>query len=196
MNAPLPNTTLDQLFNKAHTATKFIDCEVALETLQALYDLAKMPPTSMNCQPARYVFLVTPASREKLIPHLMDGNKEKTRTAPATVIIAMDTAFFEHMPTIWHDPSAQEMFAKNAPLANATATRNSTLSGAYFMLAARALGLDCGPMSGFNAAGVDADFFPDGRLKSNFIINFGYADPRGFHPRNRRLAFADAAQIL
>lgn len=196
MNSPLPATALDQLFLEAHTANGFTDRPVTLETLRAVYDLAKMPPTSMNCQPARYVFLISPQARERLIPHLMEGNKEKTRRAPVTVIVATDTRFYEHLPSIWPGAGAKEMFADNAALAQATAARNGTLSGAYFILAARAMGLDCGPMSGFDAAGVDATFFPDGRYKSNFLINLGYADRTQFRPRNPRLTFEEVATIL
>jgi nitroreductase len=192
----LSNDALNQLFNEAHTANVFTDRAVEPEMLHAIYDLAKMGPTSMNCQPARFVFLTTAAAKARLIPHLMDGNKEKTRHAPVTVIIATDSTFYENMPTVWHGAGAKETFAGDLSLAQATAARNGTLTGAYFILAARALGLDCGPMSGFNAPAVDAAFFPDGRYQSNFLLNLGYADKTKFHPRNRRLTFAEAAQIL
>lgn len=192
----IDTAALDQVFTNAHTANTFLDMAVTTATLEAIYDLAKMPPTSMNCQPARYVFLSSSAARERLIPHLMEGNREKTRKAPMTVIIATDSAFYERMPEVWHGAGAKEMFAGNAALAQSTASRNGSLSGAYFMLAARALGLDCGPMSGFDTAGVDAEFFPDGRWKSNFLLNLGYADRNAFHPRNPRLAFGDATRTL
>jgi nitroreductase len=193
---PLSTDALNQLFKDAHTANVFTDQAVSADTLRAVYDLAKMGPTSMNCQPGRFVFLITAAAREKLIPHLMDGNKEKTRHAPVTVIVATDSRFYDNMPSVWHGAGAKEMFAGNAALAQATATRNGTLTGAYFILAARAMGLDCGPMSGFDAAGVDATFFPEGRYQANFLINMGYADKTKFHPRNRRLTFAEAAQVV
>jgi 3-hydroxypropanoate dehydrogenase len=132
---PLSIDTLDQLFNHAHTASVFTDQAVSTQTLHAIYDLAKMGPTSMNCQPARFVFLTTAKAKEALIPHLMEGNKDKTRRAPVTVIVATDTQFFEHMPDVWHGSGAKEMFAGNAALAQTTAARNGTLTGAYFIIA-------------------------------------------------------------
>ena len=192
----LPQTALEQLFLNARTANGFLDKPVPESLLQQVYDLAKMGPTSMNTQPARYVFITTPRARERLLPALSPGNVDKTRSAPVTAIVASDTRFFEHMPAIWHNPGAQDMFAGNPALASATAVRNSTLGGAYFMMAARALGLDCGPMSGFDAAKVNAEFFPDGRFQTNFLINLGYGDPSKHFNRNPRLTFDQAAQVL
>lgn len=188
--------SLDQLFFKARTANGFIDKAVPLELLQEVYDIARMGATSMNTQPTRYVFLNSPESRARLIPALSPGNVEKTKVAPVTVIVATDTQFFEHMPQVWHVPTAKDMFAGNAPLAQATATRNGTMGGAYFMIAARAVGLDCGPMSGVDLAKVNAEFFPDGRFTANFLINLGYGDDSKLFDRNPRLSFDQACTVL
>lgn len=192
----ISETCLDQIFNKARTANGFTDKPVPAALLQEVYDLAKMGPTSMNTQPTRYVFLTTPAAKERLVPALMPTNVDKTRAAPVNVIVATDTRFFEHMPVVWHNPGAKEMFEGNAALAGGTATRNGTLGGAYFMVAARALGLDCGPMSGVDLAKVNAEFFPDGRYQANFLINLGYMDESKLFQRNPRLSFDQACQVL
>jgi len=192
----IDQTALDQLFLNARTANGFLDKPVPTALLQQAYDLAKMAPTSMNTQPTRYVFLVSPESRQRLKPALSPGNLEKTLAAPVTVIVATDTRFHEHMPQVWHGEGAQAMFEGNPAMANATAIRNGTLGGAYFILAARAVGLDCGPMSGFDIAKVNAEFFPDGRLQANFLINLGYADHSKEFKRNPRLSFEQAAQVL
>jgi 3-hydroxypropanoate dehydrogenase len=194
----MPHTpvSLEQIFLDARTANGFIDKPVPVALLQQAYDLAKMGPTSMNTQPTRYVFLTTPASRERLRPALSPGNLDKTMAAPVTVIVATDTRFYENMPQVWHGAGAKEMFEGNAPMAQATATRNGTLGGAYFMVAARAVGLDCGPMSGFDIAKVNAEFFPDGRLQANFLINLGYGDPSKLFNRNPRLSFEQACSVL
>ncbi len=187
---------LDQLFFNARTANGFIDKPVPMLSLQEVYDIAKMGATSMNTQPTRYVFLNSAESRARLIPALSPGNVEKTKFAPVTVIVATDTRFFEHMPQVWHGPGAKEMFEGNAALAQGTATRNGTLGGAYFMLAARAVGLDCGPMSGVDLAKVNAEFFPDGRCQANFLINLGYGDDSKLFDRNPRLSFEQACTVL
>ena len=192
----IDTTALDQLFFKARTANGFIDKPVPLALLQEVYDIAKMGATSMNTQPTRYVFLNSPESRARLIPALSPGNVEKTKVAPVTVIVATDTRFYEHMPLVWHGPGAREMFEGNVPLAQGTATRNGTLGGAYFMIAARAVGLDCGPMSGVDLAKVNAEFFPDGRLQANFLINLGYGDNSKLFDRNPRLTFEQACSVL
>jgi 3-hydroxypropanoate dehydrogenase len=192
----ITDTALNQLFLDARTANGFLDTPVPTELLRQAYDLAKMAPTSMNCQPTRYVFLTTPAAKERLMPAMAPGNVDKTRSAPVTVIVATDTQFYEHMPQIWHGAGAREMFAGNAPMASSTATRNGTLGGGYFILAARAVGLDTGPMSGVDLAKVNAEFFPDGRLQANFLINLGYADHSKEFPRNARLSFEQAATVL
>lgn len=193
---PIDNAALDTLFLKARTANGFTDKPVAPELLQRVYELAALAPTSMNTQPTRYVFLDTPEARARLLPTLSPGNVEKTKTAPVTVIVATDTRFYEHMPQIWHQPGARENFESNPAMAEATATRNGTLGGAYFLLAARAYGLDCGPMSGVDLAKVNAEFFPDGRYKANFLINLGYGDSAKLFPRNPRLSFEQACQVL
>lgn len=187
---------LDQIFINARTANGFLDKPVPMELLQEVYDLAKWGATSMNTQPTRYVFLNSAESRARLIPALSPGNVDKTKTAPVTVIVATDTQFYEHMPTVWHNPGAKEMFEGNAALATGTATRNGTLGGAYFMIAARALGLDCGPMSGVDLAKVNAEFFADGRLQANFLINLGYGDDSKLFKRNPRLSFEQACSVL
>ena len=192
----ISDACLDQLFFKARTANGFTDQAVPADLLQQVYDIAKMGATSMNTQPARYVFLNSPESRARLIPALAPGNVDKTKVAPVTVIVATDMQFYEHMPTVWHKPGAKEMFEGNKAMSDGTAVRNSTLSGAYFMIAARAVGLDCGPMSGVDLAKVNAEFFPDGRLQANFLINLGYGDDSKLFDRNPRLSFAQACSVL
>ena len=150
----------------------------------------------MNCQPARCVFVRSAEAKERLKPALSSSNVAKTMAAPVTVIVGTDTRFFEYLPEQFPAYDARPMFAGNAALAQETAVRNGSLQGAYLIIAARALGLDCGPMSGFNSAAVDAAFFPDGRIKSNFLVNLGVADPAVGYPRGPRLDFATAAQIL
>lgn len=187
---------LDQLFQGARTANGFKPDPIPLELLRQVYDTARMGPTSMNCQPTRYVFLLSTESRARLLPAMSPGNLDKTRTAPVTVIVATDTRFFEHMPQVWHKPEAKEMFAGNATLSAATATRNGTLGAAYFLIAARAHGLDCGPMSGVDLAKVNGEFFPDGRLQTNFVLNLGRGDDSLLFARNPRLSFEQACQVL
>ncbi len=192
----IAQASLDQLFLKARTANGFTDQPVPVALLQQAYDIAKMGATSMNTQPTRYVFLNSAESRARLIPALSPGNVDKTKVAPVTVIVATDTQFFEHMPQIWHGAGAKEMFAGNVPLAQSTANRNGTLGAAYFMIAARAVGLDCGPMSGVDLAKVNAEFFPDGRFQTNFLINLGYGDDSKLFDRNPRLRFEQACSVL
>lgn len=193
---PTDSVTLNQLFIAARTANGFIDKAVPTELLNQVYDVAKFGATSMNTQPARYVFLTTAAAKERLRPALMAGNVDKTMLAPVVAIIAKDTKFFEHMPSIWHGEGTKEMFENAPSLAAATATRGTTLSGAYFMIAARALGLDCGPMSGFDMGKVNAEFFPDGRFEVDFLCNLGYADHSKEFARNPRLTFEQVATVL
>jgi 3-hydroxypropanoate dehydrogenase len=193
----IDQNAMNALFNEARTANGFIDKAVPTELLHKVYDLAKMGSTSMNCQPARYIFLTTPAAKERVLPAMSPGNLDKTKGAPVTVIIATDNQFYENMPKVFpNKPDAKEMFAGNAGLAAGTATRNGTLGSAYFMIAARALGLDCGAMSGFDAAKVNAEFFPDGRLQANYLINLGYMDTSKLFGRNPRLSFEQATQVL
>ena len=192
----IDQAALNQLFVNARTANGFLDKPVDPTLLRQAYDLAKMAPTSMNTQPTRYVFITSAQAKARLMPCLMPGNVEKTQSAPVTVIVATDTRFYEHMPQIWHGAGAKENFESNATLATNTANRNGTLGGAYFILAARAVGLDCGPMSGVDLAKVNAEFFPDGRFAANFLINLGYADTSKEFKRNPRLSFEQACSVL
>ncbi len=192
----IDQASLDQLFLQARTANGFLDRPVPLSLLQEAYDLAKMAPTSMNTQPTRYVFLTTPEAKARLLPALTPGNVDKTNSAPVTVIVATDTKFYEYMPQIWHGAGAKENFEGNPTLATNTANRNGTLGGAYFILAARAVGLNCGPMSGVDLAKVNAEFFPDGRYSANFLINLGHADTSKEFKRNPRLSFEQACTVL
>jgi nitroreductase len=194
---PAPQEILEQAFLSARTFNTFTAQPISDETILRLYDLMRWGPTSMNSQPGRYVFVRSGPAKEKLTHALAAGNVAKTMAAPLTVIVAMDTRFYEHLPTQFpHSPNASETMANNATLAHSTAFRNSSLQGAYLILAARLLGLDCGPMSGFDADKLNAAFFPDGRYKVNFLVNIGYGDPSGNHPRGPRLAFDEVAQLL
>lgn len=192
----LPEAALAQLFTEAHTHKAWLPDAVPLDTLRELHRLANLAPTSMNCQPLRIVFITTAAAKERLIPALMAGNVDKTRQAPVTAIVAYDSQFYEHFPHIFPGAGTRDMFANNAALADINATRNGSMAGGYLILAARALGLDCGPMSGFANAKVDAEFFPDGRWKSNFLCNLGVGDASKSMPRNPRLSFEQACQVL
>jgi len=193
----IDQTALDQLFLNARSSNGFIDKPVPESLLREVYDLAKFGPTSMNTQPARFIMLTSAAAKERVMPAMLPGNVDKTKSAPVIVIVASDAHFYEHLPkTFPNKPDAKEMFAGNAALAQATATRNTTLTGAYFMIAARAHGLDCGPMSGFDAAKVNAEFFPDGKHKVDFLLNLGYADKSKIFPRNARLTFEEACKVL
>jgi 3-hydroxypropanoate dehydrogenase len=197
LNHPLNQETLDHLFRGARTHSAWVDRPVTDETLREVYDLMKWGPTSMNCCPARILFLRTREAKERLRPFLMSGNVDKTMVAPATAIIAYDLKFYDRLPRLFpHYAGAREIFANKPDLAQITATRNGTLQGGYFILAARALGLDCGPMSGFDNDKVDAEFFPGETVKSNFLCNLGYGDPSKLSPRNPRLAFEEACKLL
>jgi 3-hydroxypropanoate dehydrogenase len=188
---------LDLIFRKARTHSAWLDRPVEDALLRQVYDLARMGPTSANMCPMRIVFVKTPAAKEKLKPALDAGNVAKTMTAPVTAIIAMDTHFYEELPKLFPHADARAWF-KDLPdnVLEYIALRNSSLQGAYFMLAARALGLDCGPMSGFNNAKVDAAFFAGTTVKSNFLCNLGHGDAGKLHPRSPRLDFAEACRIL
>jgi len=188
--------TLAQAFTSARTFNSFRPDPVSDETLHALYELLKWGPTSTNTQPGRYLFLRSVAAKQRLKPCLSPGNADKTMAAPVVVVVAMDSRFYEHLPEQFKAFDAKAMFEGNAALAEATAFRNSSLQGAYLIMAARLLGLDCGPMSGFDAAKANAEFFPDGRFKANFLINLGYGDPAGTYPRGPRLPFETVAQVL
>ena len=194
---PLDEDALDTLFRKARSYNAWQDRPVSDETLHRLYDLLKWGPTSANCQPARFLFLKSREAKERLKPHLMSGNVEKAMTAPVVAIIGYDTRFYERLPQLFpHNPDAQSWFTSSPELAEETAFRNSTLQGAYLIMAARALGLDCGPMSGFDPEGVNRSFFPDGRVKVNFLCCLGYGSERNLFPRSPRLSFEEACTIL
>jgi 3-hydroxypropanoate dehydrogenase len=194
--APISGDALDQLFRNARTHTAWQSKPVSAELLRKVYELARLGPTSANASPARFVFLTTPQAKERLKPALMPLNVEKTMTAPVTVIIAWDTEFHEKLPKLFPHADMKSLFVGNEPLIHETAFRNSSLQAAYFILAARALGLDCGPMSGFDPNKLNAEFFPDGKWKVNLICNLGYGNPDKLFPRNPRLEFEEAATIL
>ncbi|PYS92815.1 MAG: malonic semialdehyde reductase [Acidobacteria bacterium] len=211
MNNVLGDEALDQLFRAARTHSAWLDKPVNDETLRQLYDLLKWGPTSANGSPARFVFIRSQEAKERLRPTLAPGNVEKTMTAPVTVIVAYDLLFFEKLPKLFpHSPAMRDLFAENPQLIETTAKRNSSLQGAYLMIAARALGLDCGPMSGFDNAkldeeffgagkeceGCEQEFFPAGHVKSNFLCNLGYGDPSKLFPRAPRLEFNEACSLL
>ncbi len=211
MNKVLGDEALDQLFREARTHNAWLDKPVTDETLRRLYDVMKWGPTSANGSPARFVFLRSQEAKERLRPILAPGNVEKTMTAPVTVIIAYDLLFYEKLPNLFpHYPAMRDLFAENPQLIETTAKRNSSLQGAYLMIAARALGLDCGPMSGFDnarldeeffgagqeCAGCEQEFFPAGHVKSNFLCNLGYGDPSKLFPRAPRLEFNEACTLL
>ena len=189
---------LDTLFLKARTQNGWLDRPVTDDQLRQIYDIMKQGPTSANTCPARILFLRTPEAKARVLPALSPGNVDKTKAAPVTAIIGYDTRFFELMPTklFAHRPEMADNYAKNPPHAEITAFRNGTLQGAYFMLAARAIGLDVGGMSGFDNAKVDHEFFPDGRVKSNFLCNVGYGDPAKVMPKLPRLDFEEACRLL
>ena len=202
--------TLDILFRKARSYSAWLDKPIAENTLHQLYDVLKWGPTSANSCPSRFIFLRSSKSKERLRSALSPGNVDKTMNAPVTVIIAYDLKFYEKLPRLFsHNPAMRDVFAKNPQLIENTAKRNSSLQGAYLMLAARAIGLDCGPMSGFDNARVDEEFFgagkcedceqeffPEGHVKSNFLCNLGYGDRSQLYPRSPRLDFSEACTLL
>ena len=192
----LSDAALDQLFRQARTVHAFKPVPVPDDTIRQLYDLLKWGPTAFNAQPARYVFVKSAEAKAKLIPALSPGNVPQVQSAAVTVIVAHDTRFAEHLPTQFPGYDAKAVFDANPGIVEPTAFRNSSLQGAYLILAARALGLDSGAMSGFNPQAVNEAFFPDGRYQANFLLNIGVADPAGIYPRAPRLAFEDVAQIL
>ncbi len=196
MSELLSEASLDQLFRHARTFNAWLPQDVSDEQLRQVYELAKFGPTSANSSPARVVFVKSKAAKAKLEPFLSDGNRAKTMEAPVTAIVATDHAFYEKLPKLFPHTDARSWFVGNQPLIDTTAFRNATLQGAYLLLAARAVGLDCGPMSGFDNAGVDAAFFAGTAVKSNFLISIGYGDAsRNLFPRSPRLAFDEACTI-
>lgn len=192
----LDDAALNLLFTQARTHNAWLPRGIESGVLERLYELAKMGPTSANCSPARFVFVQTAAAKARLKPTLLASNVEKTMSAPVTVIIGSDQAFYERLPELFPHADAKSWFVGNQALIESTAFRNSSLQAAYLMFAARALGLDCGPMSGFDQAKVDTEFFSGTTIKSNFLINLGYGDVAGLFPRSPRLSFADACQVL
>jgi 3-hydroxypropanoate dehydrogenase len=192
----IPDESLDRIFRHARTHNHWFSKGISVETLREAYDLASLGPTSANSSPARFVFIESEAAKARLLPALAPLNVEKTRLAPVTVIVAYDTEFHEKLPKLFPHADMRQHFVGNQPLIDETALRNSSLQGAYFIIAARSLGLDCGPMSGFDAAKVNAEFFPDGKWKINFLINLGYGDHSKLRPRNPRLQFEEACRIL
>ena len=195
--AMLDDAALDLILRKARTQNGWLDRPVTDDQLRMIYDLMRVGPTSANSCPARIVFLRTPAAKARLLPALSPGNVDKTKTAPVTAIIGYDTRFFELLPKLFpHRPEMKDNFTGNPRHAETTAFRNGTLQGAYFMIAARAVGLDVGGMSGFDNAKVDAEFFPDGRIKSNFLCNVGHGDAAKVLPKLPRLDFDEACTVL
>jgi 3-hydroxypropanoate dehydrogenase len=192
----LDPAALDTLFRAARTHHKWSDEPVTDDHLRALFDLLKWGPTSANSSPARFLFVRTPEAKEKLRPALSAGNIEQTMTAPVTAIVAHDPKFYDQLPTLFPQADARSWFAGNEALAEETAFRNGSLQGAYLVIAARALGLDCGPMSGFDRARVDEAFLTERGWKSNFLVNIGHGDASVLHPRLPRLGFDEACLLV
>lgn len=195
MSHTADDASLDVIFRNARTHSYWLDQSVREDLLRQVWDLAKMGPTSANCSPARIVFVISREAKEKLRPALIPGNVDKTMAAPVTAIIGYDYGFPDLLPALYPQTDARSWFVGNEALIATTAFRNGSLQGAYFILAARALGLDCGPMSGFDNATVDAAFFEGTQIRSNFLCNLGYGDPARLHPRNPRLSFGEACRI-
>lgn len=194
MLKPLDDAALDRVFRTARSFNAFTG-EVTDADLHAIYELMKFGPTSANSSPARFVFVRSAAAKEKLKPALSPGNLDKTLSAPCTVIVAQDMAFYDRLPQLFPHTDARSWFAGKPEVIATTAFRNSTLQGAYFIIAARMLGFDCGPMSGFDNTKVDAAFFPDSQVKSNFLINLGRGDPASLFARSPRLSFDEACRV-
>jgi 3-hydroxypropanoate dehydrogenase len=196
MGQALDDPALDQLFRAARTHKQWEDRPVDDDLLRRLHDLARWGPTSANCCPARLAFLRTRQAKERLRPALVPGNVEQTMNAPVTVIVAHDLEFYEKLPRLFPHTDARSWFVGDEPLIQETAFRNGTLQGAYVILAARALGLDCGPMSGFDRDQVDREFFAGTSIRANFLLNLGYGVRDKLHPRGPRLDFDEACRLL
>jgi nitroreductase len=194
MTSVLDEAGLDRLFRGARSTHSFKPGPLPVATLERLYALLKWGPTAFNAQPGRFVFVRSPEAKQRLAPTLSAGNRDKTLAAPVTAIVAYDSRFYERLPE--DNPKVRGLYAGNEALAEATALRNATLQGAYLLLAARALGLDVGPMSGFDADAVNREFFPDGRHRANFLVNIGYADADVARPRGPRFEFADVVTVV
>ncbi len=195
-NRILDDRSFDILFREARTYNGWDGQDVTNTLIQAVYDLMKWGATSANCCPARFAFVKSPEAKARLKPHLDAGNVDKTMAAPVTAIIAYDLKFYDQLPKLFPHADARSWFAGQPEKIQDAAFRNGSLQGAYLMLAARALELDCGPMSGFNVDGVTREFFPEGNVKANFICNIGYGDPASLYPRSPRLEFDEACKIL
>lgn len=191
----IDEAALDTLFRNARTHNVWTEKPVTDAQLRQIYELMKWGPTSANCSPVRIVFVKSPEEKEKLVACMNAGNQAKTRAAPVTAIIGMDMAFYDKLPQLFPHTDARSWFAGDQPLIEATAFRNSSLQGGYFILAARAVGLDCGPMSGFNAEKLNAAFFAGTTIKANFVCSLGHGDASKLHPRSPRLKFEDACSI-
>ncbi|MEZ5898426.1 MAG: malonic semialdehyde reductase [Hyphomicrobiaceae bacterium] len=189
-------SALGPIFLDARTHSKWLERDVPDELLHQLIDVLKLGPTSANCSPARIVFVKSRDAKERLKPHLSEGNRDKTMAAPVTAIIGQDLRFYDHLPKLFPHTDARSWFAGNEDKIRETAFRNSSLQGAYLIVAARALGLDCGPMSGFDNAGVDAAFFAGTEVRSNFLCNLGYGDASALRPRSPRFSFDEMASIV
>lgn len=197
MSSKLDDKSLDIIFREARTHNAWADKPVSDETLKALYELMKWGPTSANCSPARIIFVKSKEAKEKLATVLSEGNLKKSMQAPVTAVIGYDVEFYERLPEIFpHAPEAKTWFNWSKEWAEQTAFRNGSLQGAYFMIAARSLGLDCGPMSGFDMRKADELYFAGTTVKSNFLCNLGYGDPSGLFARSPRLPFDDACTIV
>lgn len=196
MPEPLSAQALDTLFREARSFSYWQDKPVSETQLRELYELMEWGPTSANCLPARLVFVTSADGKERLKPCLSEGNVHKSMSAPVVAILGMDLEFYEKLPRLFPHTDARSWYAGKPEKIRETAFRNSSLQGGYFMLAARSLGLDCGPMSGFDAAKMDATFFPDGKVKSNFICALGYGDRSKLHDRGPRLSFDEACRIV
>jgi 3-hydroxypropanoate dehydrogenase len=197
MSEMLSETALDQLFRTARTYNAFLPKEVSDEQLHRIYELTKFGPTSANSSPMRVVFIKSKEAKEKLSPFMSEGNRAKTLAAPVSAIVGTDHEFYEKLPQLFPHADARSWFVGNQPAIDVTAFRNASLQGAYLILAARAVGLDCGPMSGFDADGVNAAFFAGTAVKANFIVNIGYGDAsRDLFPRSPRLTFDEACKIV
>ncbi|KAB2833593.1 MAG: malonic semialdehyde reductase [Caedimonadaceae bacterium] len=193
----ISENSLNQIFKEARTYTKWLDKSVSEDLLKDIYEVMKFGPTSANCCPLRIVFIKSSEAKERLRPHLSEGNVEKTMSAPVTAILAYDLRFYEYLPVLYPYVNAKAWFENKDAFSQETAFRNGSLQGAYFIIAARAYGLDCGPMSGFSNEGVDKTFFPNGYFRSNFLCNLGYGDTSGLPgPRAPRLSFDQACQII
>ena len=192
----ISDAALGQILLDARTHSAWRPEPVPVELLKEVYELARMGPTSANSSPARFVFLTTPEAKARLVPALSPTNVDKTKAAPVNVIVASDSEFYEKLPKLFPQKDMRSVFAGNAGLIEETMLRNGSLQGAYFILAARALGLDCGPMSGFDKAKVNQEFFPDRKWKANFLCNVGHGDASKLFPRNPRLEFEEACRVL